>query len=268
MSGSKPVCISCRIRNGFRPVKPCGPTGRAPRPSRSAGPPGDQLSAIPLVHSIYAGQRLDSWFNYVIIFGEMLIGIGLIVGGLTAIAAFFGILMNFTFLYAGSVSSNPTFIVLGVLIILGWRVAGWWGLDRFLLPWLGTPWQPGRLRPQPAAAAHATSARAVIAVAAIRRHRRDETLQSARRCGCGRPPRGTMPWMPLSHIIIVPSDVRRFNHHKWSPQPSCWIFEFQTPLIHPFFIIPEVLRHRKRATRIPKDTEIVYCTFVVPHTSR
>ena len=74
-------------------------------------------------------------------------------GGLTAIAAFCGILMNFTFLYAGSVSSNPTFIVLGVLIIVGWRVAGWWGLDRYLLPWLGTPWQLGRMRPQPPAAA-------------------------------------------------------------------------------------------------------------------
>ena len=95
----------------------------------------------------------DSWFNYAIIFGELLIGIGLIVGGFTAIAAFFGILMNFTFLYAGSVSSNPTFIVLGVLIIVGWRVAGWWGLDRYLLSWLGTPWQPGRMRPQPPAAA-------------------------------------------------------------------------------------------------------------------
>ena len=57
----------------------------------------------------------------------LLIRIGLLVGGLTVIAAFFGILMNFTFLYADSVSSNPTFIVLAVLIILGWRVAGWWG---------------------------------------------------------------------------------------------------------------------------------------------
>jgi hypothetical protein len=94
----------------------------------------------------------DTWFNYVIIFGELLVGIGLIVGGLTAIAAFFGMLMNFTFLYAGSVSSSPTFIILGVLIIIGWRVAGWWGLDRVLLPWLGTPGQPGRLRPQPVAA--------------------------------------------------------------------------------------------------------------------
>jgi thiosulfate dehydrogenase (quinone) large subunit len=97
----------------------------------------------------------DRWFNYVIIFGELLIGIGLIVGGLTAIAAFFGMFMNFMFLYAGSVSSSPTFIILGVLIILGWRVAGWWGLDRYLLPLLGTPWQPGQLRPQPGAGTQA-----------------------------------------------------------------------------------------------------------------
>ena len=90
----------------------------------------------------------ESWFKYVIIFGELLVGIGLLVGGLTAIAAFSGMLMNFTFLYAGSVSSSPTFIILGMLIIIGWRVAGWWGLDRVLLPWLGTPWEPGRLRPR------------------------------------------------------------------------------------------------------------------------
>jgi thiosulfate dehydrogenase (quinone) large subunit len=99
----------------------------------------------------------DSWFNYFIIFGELLIGLGLLFGGLTAIAAFFGMLMNFTFIYAGSVSSNPTFIVLAVLIIIGWRVAGWWGLDRVLLPWLGTPWQRGRLGS--AAGAHAPELR-------------------------------------------------------------------------------------------------------------
>ena len=87
----------------------------------------------------------DAWFKYVIIFGELLIGLGLLLGGLTAIAAFSGMLLNFNFLYAGSVSSNPTFIVLGLLIIVGWRVAGWWGLDRYLLPWLGTPWERGKL---------------------------------------------------------------------------------------------------------------------------
>lgn len=112
-------------------------------------PPGRPAITYPLYRSVIQfmlDNGWETWFNYVIIFGELLIGIGLLVGGLTAIAAFFGMLMNFSFLYAGSVSSNPTFILLGVLIIIGWRVAGWWGLDRVLLPWLGTPWAPGQLR--------------------------------------------------------------------------------------------------------------------------
>ena len=74
---------------------------------------------------------------------------------------FGGLLLNFSFMYAGSVSSNPTLILLEALILYGWRTAGWWGLDRFLLPWLGTPWgrrvravpgevvrRPGRRRPR------------------------------------------------------------------------------------------------------------------------
>ncbi len=112
-------------------------------------PPARPAISYPLYRAVIQfmlDNNWDRWFNYVIIAGELLIGIGLLVGGLTAIAAFFGLLMNFTFLYAGSVSSNPTFIILGALIIFGWRVAGWWGLDRILLPWIGTPWEPGRIR--------------------------------------------------------------------------------------------------------------------------
>lgn len=81
-----------------------------------------------------------TWFAKLIAIGELLIGIGLLVGGLTAIAALFALLMNFSFIYAGSTSSNPTLILLEALIIFGWRASGWWGLDRFLLPLLGTPW--------------------------------------------------------------------------------------------------------------------------------
>jgi hypothetical protein len=69
----------------------------------------------------------------------LLLGLGLLVGGLSAIAASFGLLMNFSFVYAGTVSTNP------MIIIFGWRVAGWWGLDRWLLRWLGTPWDPGEM---------------------------------------------------------------------------------------------------------------------------
>jgi thiosulfate dehydrogenase [quinone] large subunit len=84
-----------------------------------------------------------TWFSKLIIAGELLIGLGILLGGLTAIAAVFGLLMNFSFMYAGSTSSNPTLILLEALIIYGWRTAGWWGLDRVLLPFLGTPWGRG-----------------------------------------------------------------------------------------------------------------------------
>ena len=71
--------------------------------------------------------------------------LGLIVGALVGIAAFFGTLMNFNFQLAGSASTNPVLFGLSVFLVLAWKVAGWWGLDRYLLPLLGTPWSAGRI---------------------------------------------------------------------------------------------------------------------------
>lgn len=81
-----------------------------------------------------------TWFAKIIAVGELLIGIGLIVGALVGIAAFFGTVMNFNFQLAGSASTNPVLFGLGVFLVLGWKVAGYWGLDRFLLKQFGTPW--------------------------------------------------------------------------------------------------------------------------------
>ena len=78
-----------------------------------------------------------TWFAKLVAIGEVAIGIGLLVGGLTAIAALFALLMNFSFVYAGTTSTNPTLIILEVVVIYGWMVAGLWGLDRFLLPLFG-----------------------------------------------------------------------------------------------------------------------------------
>lgn len=86
-----------------------------------------------------------TWFAKLIAVGELLIGIGLIVGALVGIAAFFGTLMNFNFQLAGSASTNPVLFGLGVFLVLGWKVAGFWGLDRVLLSAFGTPWKRGRL---------------------------------------------------------------------------------------------------------------------------
>jgi thiosulfate dehydrogenase [quinone] large subunit len=79
-------------------------------------------------------------FSYAITFGEILVGLGLLVGALTGIAAFFGLFMNLNYLFAGTVSINPLLGVLAVLVVLAWRVAGYYGVDRYLLPVLGTPW--------------------------------------------------------------------------------------------------------------------------------
>jgi thiosulfate dehydrogenase [quinone] large subunit len=85
-----------------------------------------------------------TWFAKVIAIGEALIGLGLIVGALAGIAAFFGTVLNFSLQLAGSASTNPVLFGLGVLLVLAWKIAGWWGLDRVLLSSLGTPWAPGR----------------------------------------------------------------------------------------------------------------------------
>ena len=84
-------------------------------------------------------------FAYLVTFGELLVGIALIAGLLTGVAAAAGLFMNMNYLLAGTVGSNPVMGALAVLLVLAWRVAGWYGLDRWVLPLLGTPWQPGPL---------------------------------------------------------------------------------------------------------------------------
>lgn len=84
-----------------------------------------------------------TWFSWVIALGEVAVGLALIIGVFTGFAALAGATLNFNFLLAGSASTNPVLFVIAILILLGWKVAGWIGVDRWLLPALGTPWQPG-----------------------------------------------------------------------------------------------------------------------------
>ncbi len=82
----------------------------------------------------------SGFFSYLVTFGEIFVGIGLIIGILTGIAAFFGVFMNMNFLLSGAVSINPIIGGLAIFVMLAWRVAGYYGGDRWLLPFLGTPW--------------------------------------------------------------------------------------------------------------------------------
>jgi thiosulfate dehydrogenase [quinone] large subunit len=76
-----------------------------------------------------------------IAYGELLIGIALVLGLFTGIAAFFGGFLNWNFMMAGTASTNPVLFVLAILLMLAWKVAGYIGVDYYLLPWLGTPWR-------------------------------------------------------------------------------------------------------------------------------
>ena len=86
-----------------------------------------------------------TWFAKLIVYGEILVGVGIIVGGLVGIAAFFGALLNMSFMLAGTASTNPVLFALAVALMLGWQVAGHYGADRFILPLVGAPWRPGKL---------------------------------------------------------------------------------------------------------------------------
>ena len=90
-------------------------------------------------------NHAEGWFAQLITLGEMAVGVGLLLGALTGLAAFFGAMMNVSYLLAGSTSSNPVLFAFAIGLVLAWRVAGYYGLDRWLLPRLGTPWQPGSL---------------------------------------------------------------------------------------------------------------------------
>jgi thiosulfate dehydrogenase [quinone] large subunit len=74
-----------------------------------------------------------STWSYAIAWGEVAVGLGLILGAFTFLAAFFGAFMNMNYLLAGTVSTNPVMLVLAIFIMMAYRVAGYIGLDYYIL---------------------------------------------------------------------------------------------------------------------------------------
>ena len=79
-----------------------------------------------------------TWFAKVVAVGEALIGIALILGAFTAVAAFFGAFMNWNFIMAGAASTNGMLLVVAVVLVAGWKVAGYLGVDGIVLPYLAS----------------------------------------------------------------------------------------------------------------------------------
>jgi thiosulfate dehydrogenase [quinone] large subunit len=89
----------------------------------------------------FVRDSLHPVLGYVVSLGELLIGLALILGAFTGVVAFLGALLNFSYMFAGSSGVNPGMVLVSLFVVLAWRNAGWYGLDRFLLPKLGVPWK-------------------------------------------------------------------------------------------------------------------------------
>jgi thiosulfate dehydrogenase [quinone] large subunit len=87
----------------------------------------------------------SAWMAKLVAVGETAIGICLTLGLFTGVMAFLGVVLNLSFMFSGSAGVNPAFAIVGLLLVLAWRNAGWYGLDRWVLPRIGTPWHQGEL---------------------------------------------------------------------------------------------------------------------------
>ena len=91
-----------------------------------------------------------SWIAKFIALGELAIGIALILGLLTGLAALAGLLLNLIYMFTGSAGVNPAYATLSVLLVLAWRNAGLLGLDRFALSGVWRRNQLNRVGPRTA----------------------------------------------------------------------------------------------------------------------
>jgi thiosulfate dehydrogenase [quinone] large subunit len=89
-----------------------------------------------------------TWFAKLIAVGEFTIGLALILGLFTGLTAFLGGFMNWNFMMAGSASVNPMFFAISVLLVAAWKVAGYFGVDYFLVPWVGDLWAGKKEEPR------------------------------------------------------------------------------------------------------------------------
>ncbi|PMC39129.1 Crp/Fnr family transcriptional regulator [Bacillus sp. UMB0899] len=73
-------------------------------------------------------------FNILIPWGEVLVGIGLIIGAATIPALLAGALMNLNFMLAGTVSTNPILYTAAFLLLMAGTEGYFYGADRWILP--------------------------------------------------------------------------------------------------------------------------------------
>jgi thiosulfate dehydrogenase [quinone] large subunit len=76
------------------------------------------------------------WFNVLVPWGEFLVGISLILGVCTTFSVVTAVILNFSYLLSGAVSTNPQMILLEFILLVAAFNAGKIGLDRWFIPFI------------------------------------------------------------------------------------------------------------------------------------
>ncbi len=105
-----------------------------------------------LIHALFLPTA--GFWSVVVTFGELLVGIALILGVLTGTALVGAMVMNLAYMLSGSATTNPPMFALEAgLLVLG-PVVSYWGLDH----WLFHGWTGRRLLFHPATSRRALAA--------------------------------------------------------------------------------------------------------------
>jgi thiosulfate dehydrogenase [quinone] large subunit len=75
-------------------------------------------------------------FNFLVPWGELFVGLGLLIGCFTKTAVFFGMAMNFSYMFSGTTSTNPELVLLSMFILVSGMNAGRYGVDGMIMPFL------------------------------------------------------------------------------------------------------------------------------------
>ena len=75
-------------------------------------------------------------FSYLVAYGEVLVGISLILGALTVVGLIAGAFMNLNYMLAGTTSTNPNLYTVAFILLFVGANAYSIGLDHFILPYL------------------------------------------------------------------------------------------------------------------------------------
>jgi thiosulfate dehydrogenase [quinone] large subunit len=110
--------------------------------STGSAPGGPAAEENPEITGWYAGLIRHVFlsnaelFGYLVAFGEVFVGAALILGFLTRFSAAMGLVMSVAYLFAGTSGDNPLMVLLALPIVLVGVSAGYYGIDRYLLPFL------------------------------------------------------------------------------------------------------------------------------------